>query len=89
MKMIGTLVTVGVIAVALLAFAFFVGMRKAGLPEGEGEGVAVTDSEVAILANQIDALTEEMIDEILAEMDEYSVGLEDDMAGDYGMFLYQ
>jgi hypothetical protein len=60
-------------------------MRKTAVPEG----TLVTDEEVSILSNQIDALTEEMIDEIMADMDVFSASAETDMATDLGMFMYQ
>jgi hypothetical protein len=76
---------IAILVVAVLAYAVFVGMRKTAVPEG----TLVTDEEVSILSNQIDALTEEMIDEIMADMDVFSASAETDMATDLGMFMYQ
>jgi hypothetical protein len=76
---------IAILVVAVLAYAVFVGMRKKVAPET----TLVTDEEVSILSNQIDSLTEEMIDEIMADMDVFSASAENDMAADLGTFMYQ
>jgi hypothetical protein len=81
---IKTIGIIGILAVAILAYAVFVGMRKA-----DTGGEVVTQDEVALLEGQIDSLSEEMLDQLMTEMDDYSSTMEEDMAGDYGMFMYQ
>ena len=76
---------IGILAIGIVVFAVFVGMR-----EPAPSGTEVTEEQMAsLLGDQIDSLSEEMLDQLMAEMDDYSSTMEEDMAGDYGMFMYQ